>query len=585
MKLFLFQVPYSSKNAGVLFSKCLFLFLLCGFDTIAQTTVALTNYQFQPNNFTVNAGEKIVFNFNVSETHNIVSVSVPPGVDAFSSGEPGSVIQWEYIPQIPGVYSIKCEPHSPGMDAVFTVLGTSPTITTAEVFPVSVCEKMELSIPFTTTGVFTSDFHVLLSDKSGSFSFPTTFTEIKNSGNMITITIPSSLEAGNEYRVKVVSGNIKSAPNTQNIRISKLPVLFISSNKGNLICNGALVTFTAINATHPEDNDFRFEWFLNHSLAGSDMNNTFSYSSLKNNDLVYVTATSSENICISPNTVVTSPGITITVSSSVVPTVEINAIRNNCYNPVHTITAVSLGEGETPAYTWKVNHQLLPFSANSFTITDPYIINVTLTSGLACASPKTAFDSIILPVVDFFPLNMVQDSACLAENPSTCFKQFRLGGTLAGANFRWFVDDRLIPGQNSPVIIPTISGIYHAIQQTQYCGDATSPGINFKGVISNVNVFESNSLFSVYPIPTQDKITVVMKGDLIKAKLKIDIYDNRGVRILSSAFDESYCSGGKAKACKCPGIKELNIVHLSPGNYYLCISGNKQLHAFRFIKE
>jgi hypothetical protein len=102
--------------------------------------------------------------------------------------------------------------------------------------PATLCTGQQLTVPFTTTGVFEpgNAFKVQLSDGEGSFSNPTTIGSTANSGS-VSIQIPSNVTPDVGYRIRVVSSNplLNGSDNGQNIKIGTPPKAVISPN-GNL---------------------------------------------------------------------------------------------------------------------------------------------------------------------------------------------------------------------------------------------------------------------------------------------------------------------------------------------------------------
>ncbi|MFH2142570.1 MAG: C25 family cysteine peptidase [Bacteroidota bacterium] len=165
---------------------------------------------------------------------------------------------------------------------------------------------------------------------------------------------------------------------------TNLPVsVSISSNLGNSICTGELVTFTA-NPTN-EGSTPAYQWFLNSSPVGT--NSTYSSSSLSSGDVISCELTSS--LTCATGSPASSNLITMTVSSNITPTIIISASDLSvCDGEVVDFDASVSGEGATPTYDWQVNGVSVGSGSiySSSTLNDGDIVSCILTSSSICAS-------------------------------------------------------------------------------------------------------------------------------------------------------------------------------------------------------
>lgn len=108
---------------------------------------------------------------------------------------------------------------------------TNTMSTGSNVVPTAWCEgsSTALSVPFTSTGVFTAGniYTAELSDGTGSFASPLvigTLNSTANSGNILA-TVPGSVNAGTGYRVRVNASSpaLVSADNGSDLTIHSLP--------------------------------------------------------------------------------------------------------------------------------------------------------------------------------------------------------------------------------------------------------------------------------------------------------------------------------------------------------------------------
>ncbi len=84
--------------------------------------VSVSDFQFTPANFTVNAGDTIMWVW-MSGFHTTTSNNIPPGALSWDAPINNSSPVYVYIPLVGGNYDYQCNFHSQ-MQASFTVVGT-----------------------------------------------------------------------------------------------------------------------------------------------------------------------------------------------------------------------------------------------------------------------------------------------------------------------------------------------------------------------------------------------------------------------------------------------------------------------------
>ena len=153
-----------------------------------------------------------------------------------------------------------------------------------------------------------------------------------------------------------------------------------------------------------ESSNPTYQWKLNGSNIGGATSSAYTSSSLANGAVVTCVITSNA-ACANPTTA-TSNSITVTVNSTVIPTVSIALARVAPIplvrgNPL-TFTATPTNGGSSPIYVWKVGSSTA--GSNSPTFTSSNLIwrcscNVYPNNQLSCASPQTeASNSITITV-------------------------------------------------------------------------------------------------------------------------------------------------------------------------------------------
>ncbi len=129
----------------------------------------------------------------------------------------------------------------------FTVTNSSIT-TTASAYASPYCNNTSngISVPFTSSGTFVSDFKAQISDASGTFTADTV-TGIIGTGatSPISATLPVSFATGSGYRIRVINGNILTygSDNGSNITVNALPSMGTISG-GSIVDVGSTINLS-----------------------------------------------------------------------------------------------------------------------------------------------------------------------------------------------------------------------------------------------------------------------------------------------------------------------------------------------------
>ncbi|RYH72181.1 HYR domain-containing protein [Flavobacteriaceae bacterium 144Ye] len=193
------------------------------------------------------------------------------------------------------------------------------------------------------------------------------------------------------------SGNSDSCTATVTITDAAQGASVSISASNNPICAGEAVTFTATPVNGGATPSY--EWFVNGGSVGNN-SNTFTTSTLTNNDQVSVEMTSSLSVCA---TAVSSNTITMTVNPPLPVTFNLNASANpacNGDNLTFFVTGLTNG-GSNPSYQWYVNSNPVGANTNSYSssaINNGDIVSVSVTSNATCATPIPATESLTMTV-------------------------------------------------------------------------------------------------------------------------------------------------------------------------------------------
>jgi hypothetical protein len=208
------------------------------------------------------------------------------------------------------------------------------------------------------------------------------------------------------------SGNSDSCTATVTITDAAQGASVSISANNNPVCAGEAVTFTAspVNGGATPS----YEWLVNGGSVGNN-SNTFTTSTLTNNDQVSVEMTSSVSVCA---TAVSSNTITMTVNPLLPVTFNLNASANpacNGDNLTFFITGLTNG-GSNPSYQWYVNSNPVGANTNSYSssaINNGDIISVSVTSNATCATPIPATESLTMVI------NPIPNVTALANGSTT----------------------------------------------------------------------------------------------------------------------------------------------------------------------
>jgi hypothetical protein len=236
------------------------------------------------------------------------------------------------------------------------------------------------------------------------------------------------------------------------------PIVNLTANVNN-VCQGTQINFTAI----PTDGGSTptYVWRVNANLVQSGSSNTYSSTSLNNNDVVSVEMTSSE-ICVSVNPV--SDQIAMTINQCVQVNVTLSAPQTVCEGEDIILTAVPVNGGTNPNYEFFVDGNSVQNGAsNQYTISNAqvgtYEAYVVLTSSLSNVTNNPATSSTVEVTVNSITpvsVSMLEDNNNVCASTLITFTANTVnGGT--NATYTWYVN-------NNPVLLysqPEYSGYFN----------------------------------------------------------------------------------------------------------------------------
>jgi len=261
-----------------------------------------------------------------------------------------------------------------------------------------------------------------------------------------------------------------SAPITMTVNSSAAAGVSITPGTGsNPICLGATASFFAIDLNGGSNP--AYQWQVNGVNAGSN-NQSFTSAGLSNGDVITCILTS--NAPCASQTLATSAGITMTVSSVLVPSVSIALTTTSsafCAGSIISATASHVNGGTIPNYQWQVNGLNSGIPGPTFTVSNlsnANTISCIMTSNLSCASPNTVTSSAIsVTVYPVPPSPLVVASGTLV---------FCAGSSLTLTSSQ--PNNNLWSnGATTSSIVVNSSGSYSALQSVNGCTSAPSPVI------------------------------------------------------------------------------------------------------------
>ena len=264
---------------------------------------------------------------------------------------------------------------------------------------------------------------------------------ILNNNDQVTVQLTSNLSC--------VSGNPGTSAAVAMVVNPILPVSVTASPSINNICQGTSVTFTATptnGGTAPA-----YQWYVNGNPVGTN-SNTYSSTTLNNNDQVTVRLTSNET-CVSGNPA-TSAAVAMVVNPILPVSVTASPSANNiCQGTSVTLTATPTNGGAAPVYQWYVNGNPVGGNSNIYTSTafnNNDQVTVQLTSNALCPSGNPALSAPVAMIVNTpLPVSVTAspDINNICQGMSVTLTATPINGGATPA-YQWYVNGNPV-GANS----------------------------------------------------------------------------------------------------------------------------------------
>lgn len=363
----------------------------------------------------------------------------------------------------------------------------------------SYCPGSAVNVTLTSESTFASDnlFTVELSDANGGFANPLVVGSISGSvASEISITIPVGIQAGDNYRVRVIA----SAPYVLGsyslpFSISSLnPILNLSAVNPQ-ICAGTPVEIQIDNS----EEGVLYDVYVNGEVYTQSTENSIVLNDITQNSSIYVVYTST-NACVIEPTIVSN---TIQVDVTLVSAQLSVSTSYVCEGSLLTLTADSTGLPATTTYGFYANYPWLTNSVLLSTGSSPtysflagadgsveYFVELN-TNDICSSSFFSPISNVVIHPLPNFPF--------ISENAS------QLIATAGFSTYQWYYDGTIIDGAIGNSYDATQSGSYSVEVSNEFGCMITSPAYNFTYIGVNEHATDKPA---VYPNPSRDSFLV-----------------------------------------------------------------------------
>ena len=263
------------------------------------------------------------------------------------------------------------------------------------------------------------------------------------------------------------------------------PSVNISASPGNTICAAQADTFTAVPALGGSSPSY--QWKLNGSNVGSN-SNIYTNNSLANSDVVTCVLTSNAS-CASPTTA-TSNAITMTVNTSVTPTLSVSGNNTVCAGTAVTYTASSNVGGVS--YQWQVNGINAGANSSSYTYTPANgdIVRCISTMSGSCYTSNADTSNAITMTVNASvtpTISIVAGSNPVCQGTAVTFTA---STNISGGTYHWLLNGSTVgTNSNSYNYTPTSGDMVKCVIAVPSGGcysAATDTSNNITMIVSNI---------------------------------------------------------------------------------------------------
>lgn len=296
----------------------------------------------------------------------------------------------------------------------------------------------------------------------------------------------------------VTPSTAASGPITMTVNSTAAASVSITQDLGtNPTCVGASAGFSATPANGGANPIYH--WQINGVTTVTTTGNLgFGTSSLVNGDVVSCILYSS-NSCAS-NTVASSSGITMTVSSVLVPSIAINMTSGSnpmCTGTPATFSAGYANGGVNPTFQWYLNSGITGGNSPTLSLPGPYTgtVECRMFPNSSCASPTLAISPSLNMTIHATPVVTVSPVGVVALCTGTHF----LAIASASGNVLWS------DGATTQTIQINQPGTYGFTQTVNGC-----PGVS--PVFTVISVVQPTAVLSIPQVICKDSPTLNLQG-------------------------------------------------------------------------
>jgi gliding motility-associated-like protein len=250
------------------------------------------------------------------------------------------------------------------------------------------------------------------------------------------------------------------------VRPNLAAAVTVIQNPSGAICSGTAVTFTAtpINGgTTPS-----YAWYVNGGTNAVATGDTFTTSTLLNNDVITVRMLSTEN-CTSNNPATSAP-IRVSVIPSVAPSVSIVASANPiCSGTAVTFTATPTNGGTLPQYQWYLNGTPIAGEVTNRYVTTALVdndeISVEITNTNVCGGKSLS--NVIIMTVNPLPEATLTGGTTICKDATAPILTFTGSNGIAPYTFTYTLNNGPVQtitttgGNTAQIQVPTsATGVY-----------------------------------------------------------------------------------------------------------------------------
>lgn len=296
------------------------------------------------------------------------------------------------------------------------------------------------------------------------------------------------------------------------------PVVSISSDNGDTVCNGTSVAFTAVPVAGGSTPSY--VWKVNGTVV-SATDGTYAYMPASG-DVVTVTMTSSE-ACASPAMVAAVKVMTVINNQTPVVTIGAGSSTNICKGTEVTFTANAIYGGDAPAYSWMKNGTT-PMGLGAeltYTPDDNDVITCWLNSNYRCLSSNNVMSNNITMNVDevFVPevQIIVTPGTTINEGQQITFNTIVVNAGTS-PRYMWLRNGNAIPGATldayTTANIADGDSITCIVTGTGNCGESTINSVMIT-VIPSTGIVTTGTIGSdIMLVPNPNNGSFVVKGSI-----------------------------------------------------------------------